>query len=206
VIHLTVGVTGHRDLPDGDHSEIESRVETFFRKLQKTFPDLPLQLITALAEGADQLVARVALNLDIPVVVILPMERSDYERDFGSSESRFAFRTLLKQARQVITLPQVSPAEPGMELENRQRQYAQLGIFVSNHCQILLALWDGKEGTALGGTGQVVRYHLTAVMEGFEEEVSPAALLAENENDLVYHIVCARDRPDGDPGSEFTLH
>jgi hypothetical protein len=74
-------------------------------------------------------------------------------------------------------------------------------VFISNHCQILLALWDGKDNDSLGGTAQVVRYHLTAVMPGFEDEAPPASLLGDNENDLCYHIVTSRDRPDGDPAA-----
>jgi hypothetical protein len=46
-----------------------------------------------------------------------------------------------------------------------------------------------------------VRFHLTALMPGFEADSSPAGLLAENENDLVYHVVCSRDRPGGAPAA-----
>lgn len=202
VIALNVGITGHRDLRPQDVAEIEVQVRTFYQDLRDSFPDLRLQLLTALAEGADQLAARVALSMDIPIVVVLPMEQSDYERDFGSVEAVTVFRSILAEAAQVINLPRAPVLKSGDDHDERrarERQYAQLGIFVSNHCQVLLALWDGKPGTALGGTGQVVHYHLTAVMEGFEEETSAATLLAENENDLVYHIVCPRDRPGGEP-------
>jgi hypothetical protein len=206
VISLNIGVTGHRDLRPQDVATIEAHVRSFYQGLQESFPDLPLQLLTALAEGADQLAARVALSMGIPIVAVLPMEQSDYEKDFGSPEAVAEFRSFLVDAAQVITLPRAPASQahgdPGGK-PARERQYAQLGIFVSNHCQVLLALWDGKPGTALGGTGQVVHYHLTAVMEGFEEETSPATLLAENENDLVYHIVCPRDRPGGEPGARY---
>jgi len=204
LIPLNIGITGHRDLRPQDVAAIESQVRSFCQDLRESFPDLPLQLLTALAEGADQLAARVALSMDIPLLVVLPMEQPDYERDFGSGEAIADFRSLLAQAAQVITLPGAPVLQTsGVHDERRvrERQYAQLGIFVSNHCQVLLALWDGKPGTALGGTGQVVHYHLTAVMEGFEEETSAATLLAENENDLVCHIVCPRDRPGGEPAA-----
>jgi hypothetical protein len=203
VVHLNVGLTGHRDLRGQDIEAIEQRVRSFWQGLRDGFPDLPLQLLTGLAEGADQLAARVALSMDIPIVAVLPMEQAEYERDFVSPEATAVFRSLLAQADRVITLPRAPASHPedAGEQRARERQYAQLGIFVSNHCQVLLALWDGKPGTALGGTGQVVHYHLTAVMEGFEEETSAATLLAENENDLVYHVVCPRDRPGGEPRS-----
>ena len=200
VIHLTVGVTGHRDLPDQNLADIEQSVRAFFNQLKREFPGLPVQLLTALAEGADQLAARVALSMNIPVIAILPMEQSEYEQDFTSGQKQAAFRSLLQQSTEVISLPRARACHAGgTDVLDRERQYAQLGLFLSNHCHVLLALWDGKLGTALGGTGDVVNYHVTAMMEGFEEEPSAATLLAENENDLVYHVVCARDRPDGLP-------
>ena len=74
-----------------------------------------------------------------------------------------------------------------------------MGIFISNHSHVLLALWDGKPSPEVGGTASVVNYHLTAVMPGFSEAEDSPNLLADNENDLVYHIVCSRNRPDGQP-------
>ena len=201
-LRLCVGVTAHRDLLDEETAAIEASVEALFKQLSTAFPDLPLELLTPLAEGGDQLAARVALRLGLPIVAVLPMEQSEYEKDFADAGSLAEFRSLLGQAEQVIWLPPApGNGEPPFTAAARDIQYAQLGVFVSNHCQVLLALWDGKPGSKLGGTGQVVNFHLTAVMPGFEADSSPASLLAENENDLVYHIVCSRDRADGEPAA-----
>jgi len=201
VLSLCVGVTAHRDLVAAEIPTIEASVGAFFRGLMEDFPDLPLRLLTPLAEGGDQLAARVAISQGIPFVAILPMQQQEYERDFTSATALSEFRTLLSAATQVITLPPASAdghsRGPDGEAE-RARQYAQVGVFLSNHCQVLLALWDGKPGIELGGTGQVVHYHLTAVMEGFQADSSHASLLADNENDLVHHVVCSRNRPGGD--------
>jgi len=155
-----------------------------------------------MAEGGDQLVARVALEMGVELVAVLPMRQEEYERDFESATALAEFRSLAARAGQVICLPDA----PGLEgvtitgdAAKRDRQYAQAGLFVSNHCQILLAMWDGKPLHKIGGTAQVVRYHLTAVMDGFEDQPSSAHLLADNENDLAFHIVCSRDRPGGAP-------
>ena len=192
---LTIGVTGHRDLVEDERPALESRVRHHVDYLTKTFPDLELELLTALAEGADRLVASVAVELGIPIIAVLPLAPVDYERDFESPESLAEFRYLLSQAGQTIQLPDVA----GHAQNNRDNQYAQLGVFISNHCEVLLALWDGKTSAALGGTADVVHYHVTGVMEGYEGDLSPARLLADNENDLVHHIVCSRDRPGGSP-------
>jgi len=198
-LRLCVAVTAHRDLLKDEVPAIEARVEACFRELMSGFPELPLTLLTPLASGGDQLAARVAHRMGLPFLAVLPMELGEYEKDFDDATTLADFRALLNKAEEVLCLPRISAetTEPFGE-RHRQVQYAQLGVFLSNHCQVLLALWDGKAGSRLGGTAQVVQYHLTAVMPGFHADTSPGSLLADNENDLVHHIVCSRDRPDGD--------
>jgi len=199
-IRLCIGVTAHRDLVADELGAVKAAVEALFRELQRAYPDLSLELLTPLAEGGDQLAARVALSMGLPIVAVLPMAQAEYEKDFEDAESLAEFRSLLGRAERVIQLPTApGNGEPPFTGTARNIQYAQLGVFVSNHCQVLLALWDGKPCSKLGGTGQVVDFHLTAVMPGFEADSSPASLLADNENDLVYHVVCSRDRTDGQP-------
>ena len=204
-LNLYVGVTAHRDLVPGEIPGIEKRVSAFLGELRRKFSGLSLHLITPLAEGGDQLAARVALEMDIPIVAVLPMEQSDYEQDFNTDQSLAQFRDLLAASSEVIVMP---PTRRNEEMQasgyssDRQAQYAQLGIFVSNHCQILLAIWDGKDGEFPGGTGNVLHYHLTGVLEGFAD-VRAADLLANNENDLAYHVVCSRERVDGSPAADL---
>ena len=198
-MHLTIGVTGHRDLLKAEIPVLKRLVRDFFLQLKSEFPDLKLQLITPLAEGSDRLVADVAMELGMDLIVPLPMPQADYEKDFSSDAAVTVFRETLKRAR-VIHLRRLSETG-GQSLgsDDRDRQYAQLGIFISNHSQILLALWDGKPSKAIGGTASVVNYHLTAVMPGSSIAEDSPNLLADNENDLAYHIVCSRDRPNGEP-------
>jgi hypothetical protein len=193
-MRLTIGVTGHRDLVEQEWPALEHRVRALFDGLQADFPDLDLELLTALAEGADRLVAKVAIELGIPVIAVMPMDQAVYEKDFETRESLEDFRFLLARTEKTIQLPD-APWSPEFD---RDSQYAQLGVFISNHCEVLLALWDGKPSAALGGTAHVVQYHISGVMEGYGGDLSPARLLADNENDLVHHVVCSRDRADGE--------
>jgi hypothetical protein len=198
---LTIGVTGHRDLVKDEMPALRDQVRAFFIDLDNEFPGLELQLISPLAEGSDQLVAEVAVELGLALIVVLPMSQREYEKDFTSPESLQRFRSLLGHA-EVIDLPVAEDssaeaiASPGSA---RDLQYTQMGVFISNHCQVLLALWDGKPGTETGGTAGVVNYHLTAVMPGYSIAEESPNLLADNENDLAYHIVVSRDRPEGGP-------
>jgi len=182
---------------------LKEKVREFFQQLKTEFPHLDLQLITPMAEGSDRLVADIALEMGLKLIVPLPMAQADYERDFISPAAIETFRDSLQNAR-VINLRTVPEAQGQPMTEAvRDRQYAQLGIFISNHSHILLALWDGKSSDATGGTSSVVNYHLTGVMPGYSVEDDSPNLLAENENDLVYHITCSRNRPGGQPREDL---
>ena len=173
---LSIGLTAHRDLLPEQEPALRAAVRDFFARLQQDFPQLPLRLISALAEGGDQLVAEEALALGIELVVPLPMAQSEYERDFNEPETLARFRHLLAQARvRVLPLaPGLSSEQIAIRGEHRNRQYAQLGMFVSSHCQLLLALWDGTASDATGGTAQVVEFHIRNVMPSLSiEQVAP---------------------------------
>ena len=174
-----------------------------FVDLIERYPDLRLSVMSPLAEGADLLVAEVAVDLGVDLVVPLPMPKDLYLQDFTTADSRERFEALCGRAKEVFELPPVvGPArEKGQEAgPDRDQQYAQLGVFLSAHCHILLAIWDGKPAVHLGGTAQVVRFHHDDLMPGYTPTtVAPQQMLVDDESDLVYHVVCSRDRANGEP-------
>lgn len=175
----------------------------FLSAMQRDYPDRRLRVMSPLAEGADRLVAEVALELGIELVVPMPMPKDLYITDFQSADSRAQFESLCGRASEIQELPiaqgnsAAGIAEPGQQ---RSRQYAQLGVFLCAHCHILLAVWDGKLAGELGGTGQVVKFHHDDIMPGYSQKtVATQQMLVDDESDLVYHIVASRNRPDGAP-------
>lgn len=160
--------------------------------------------MSALAEGADRLVAEEALALGLELVVPLPMARRHYVEDFETGGSLAEFDALASKATELYELPLadgVTAEDLAHSAGARSRQYAQLGIFLCAHCHILLALWDGKPSSRLGGTAQVVRFHHDDIMPGYTpKSFTSQQTLVDDESDLVYHIVCSRMRPDGAPG------
>ena len=200
---LVIGVTGHRDLRPDEMPEIRQRVRELFVNLQERFPTRKLRLLSPLAEGADRLVANVGMELGMELAVVMPMPRGIYHTEFSSEESVAEFDTLYAQANDVFELPIArngtveSISQPGRA---RDLQYAQSGVFLSAHCHILLALWDGKTSGQLGGTAQVVRFHHHDIMPGYTTRtVATQQMLIDDESDLIYHIVCSREGPDGAP-------
>jgi hypothetical protein len=199
-IPLVIGVTGHRDLVPEECAIIKERVKNFFLQLQQDYPQLPLLIMTPLAEGADRLAAEVAHELDIPTVILLPMPRQIYQSDFRG-DSLIEFHSLMEHS-EVVELPLLpgvdrdQVANPGRD---RDRQYARLGAYLAAHSHILLAIWDGKPSSAPGGTGHVIQFHLNDVIDLLAEGQHRSPIdFSEDESDLIYHVVCSR-REDGPP-------
>jgi hypothetical protein len=92
------GVSGHRDLVPSNVEELRAQIGIVFDRFRLAYPDLGYELLSPLAEGADRAAAEVALNCGIRLIVPLPMEQREYERDFATSESVAEFRQLLARA------------------------------------------------------------------------------------------------------------
>src|SRR5690349_11673959 len=192
---LVIGVTSHRDLPPGDTEAIRVRVRTFLEQLRQSFPGLPLVVLSALAEGGDRLVAEEGLRLGARLIAPLPLPHALYVEDFADTASRRDFEALCAQA-ETIVLP-TRQGHTHHEISNpgdaRDRQYAQAGVYIASHCHILLAIWDGQPSDRLGGTAQIVRYHLTGTLPGPPgQERDPRHILGAGDERLLFHIRCGR--------------
>lgn len=202
---LVIGVTGHRNLRDAELPRLQAQVRLFFEGLRRDFPDLQLSLLSPLAAGADQLVTGVAMAMDIPVIAVLPVPAETYRDDFDNAETLAEFERQLA-ASSVLELEIINAGNPIAALQAgpaRDLQYAQAGIFTSSHCHILLALWDGTENGYLGGTAQVVEFHLHGSMPGAIDRRRDSVMsLGMQEDTLVFHIPAGRqssfDDFDGD--------
>jgi hypothetical protein len=141
-----IGVIGHRILADPDR--ISAAIVDALDKIMKAFPEGSLRIISSLAEGADRLVAYQILKYpDARLTAVLPLLRSDYMNDFHSTESRSEFLNLLDRADTVIELPSSG---------SREKAYETAGWYVLDHCQVLIAVWDGCDSQGQGGTGDLV--------------------------------------------------
>ncbi|HEY5646300.1 MAG TPA: hypothetical protein VIS76_10175 [Pseudomonadales bacterium] len=193
-VPLVVGVTGHRDLRGEEEGFIKDRVRAFFDVLVTQFPDLPLLVLTPLAEGADRIAAEVARERGIPLVVLLPMPENLYQSDFqGESLAEFQAMRRLGECIELPLLPGLEESDVRAPGAGRDRQYAQLGAYLAAHSHILLAIWDGKPSSAPGGTGHVIKFHQHDIIDLIAEGQQRSPIdFTEDESDLVYHIVCSR--------------
>ena len=204
---LVIAVTGHRDLVDAELESIRETTRTLFEDLGKRFPSNRLTLMSPLAEGADQLVAEVAIELGLDLIVPMPKPMEEYVKDFEEKDVREKFDSLREKASHVFEVQgEIPPAPAGIDPDEWEYNYpyAQLGIFLCGHCHILLALWDGKHSTQMGGTAQVIQFHHDDIMDGVTAKtVASQELLIDDESDLVFHIVCSRRSDSSGPNPEL---
>lgn len=145
---MKVGVTGHRILMEID--KINTGIRKALEEIMNASGGEPPTLLTALAEGADRLVAEAVR--EIPgsrVIAVIPFELADYATDFGpeGTDSRREFDSLLKTADEVVQLPSAPTRNEG---------YENGGNYVVDDSDALIAVWDGQEAQGQGGTGEIV--------------------------------------------------
>jgi Protein of unknown function (DUF4231) len=163
---LRIGVTGHRPnrLAEADKALLRTRirevlalvckaVQDGLSAIESTYASGPpiIRLISPLAEGADRIVAQEALEMGFELQCPLPFDRTEYEKDFDTPESRDAYHVMLAKATAVLEL------DGSRETVRREQEaYEAVGRMVLRQCDVLIAIWDGKEAEAKGGTGQIV--------------------------------------------------
>jgi hypothetical protein len=205
---LVIGITGHRDLRDEDIRALEAKVREILQEIRARYLHTPLILLSPLADGADRLAARVAIALGVRLIVPLPMTPELYLQDFSTPASRAEFEALLQQAEATLVLPLVAGntlAGIQESVEQRDRQYALVGAYVADRCQILIALWDGVPTAAEGGTSGIVGFKLEGIPLVYAPPHERRSRLDTPENGPVYQIVTPRKSNPETDGAPFAL-
>lgn len=161
---LRIGVTGHRTvtLPPVQLKRLRDTIEGAFVALEQGTIDMQdgvdghrhgLQVISALAEGADRLVADIGLANGAALVALLPFPRATYMQDFPKEESKREFARLLADATDIIELDGGT-----ISTESRNAAYSAVGQAVVARSDLMFALWDGRPPNGPGGTSEIVDY------------------------------------------------
>jgi len=162
---LTIGVTGHRELNKVDDLRIS--IKNVIDKILNHFSQLPktkitLRVLSPLAEGADRLVAEeVLIYENSELAVVLPVTVEECIEEFSSEESRNKFRDLISKAQNTYTLnekPLKSIYPDDLLLDGKKQAFEDVGRYVVNHSDVLIALWDKEPAHGKGGTAEVIEF------------------------------------------------
>lgn len=203
---ITIGITGHRDVREQDIPRLEEAIHKVLDDIALRCPSSPLYFISALAEGADRIAAKIALAKGLKLISPLPMRREIYEKDFSDDGSRKEFETLLNLSEQWFELPLLADINEEDILEYneaRDKQYAYVGAYIARYSHLVIALWDGDPQELVGGTSYVVGFKLRGITPPY---VARQGRFEPEEVGTVYHIVTPRKSHPVPKDSPGTIH
>ncbi len=136
---MRVGVTGHSNLA-------LDAVPVVQAELRRVLVERPgIVGVTCLARGADQVFARVVLDLGGQIEVVLPA--ADYRDRKVKPDNAADFDDLIAKAAAVETMP--------YDRSNREA-YLAASEHVLSTVDAMVAVWDGGPSGGTGGTADVV--------------------------------------------------
>ncbi|MFF7877208.1 hypothetical protein ACIG0A_28150 [Streptomyces californicus] len=140
-----IGVTGHRSIPAEARPHVLAGLRAAFRGRERA-----THALSSLAVGADQLFADLALARGAELTAVIPS--GDYEACFESAADLARYRALKARAVREVRLDFPHSTDEA---------YYAAGAYIADHCDLLLAVWDGLPARGLGGTGDIVTYART---------------------------------------------
>ena len=164
-VALSIGVIGHRPdrLPESGAKHVADEIERVLDLItakvlashndgrsREIFSDAApsLRIVSALAEGADRMVARAGMARQMTLDVVLPFTKTEYASDFQTDASKAEFNELLGASHAVLALPG--------DRQDVGKSYEAAGLTLLDQSDIVIAVWDGSESRGRGGTPALV--------------------------------------------------
>lgn len=138
---MRIGITGHSNLT----TAATTLVTDALRDALSAHRGSNLVGVTCLARGADQIFARVVLELGGAVEVVLPA--ADHRERKVKPDNAADFDALIDAAHLVRTMP--------FDTSDRSA-YMAASEHVLSTAEAIVAVWDGAPSAGSGGTGDVV--------------------------------------------------
>ena len=137
-----VAGTGHRPNKLGGYSDAVFSLLVRLATMALTAAK-PKKVISGMALGWDMALAEAAVRLGIPFIAAIPHTN---QAGKWPKKSQERYNKLLEKAERVEDISRGLPYHPSfMQARN---------VWMTDHCDLLLALWDGSSG----GTGNCVEY------------------------------------------------
>lgn len=136
-----VGITGHSNLTDGSMDLVRRELLEELRPWANGLVGL-----TCLGRGADQAFADAVLELGGALEIVIPA--TDYFSKIPDPASRERCAAYLDAAASTVTMPHESSGPAA---------YLSASQHLVDHCDLLLAVWDGSPA-GNGGTADAVAY------------------------------------------------
>jgi hypothetical protein len=153
-----IGVVGHRNIVEESKEDASNHFEKILKRYKTKYPNTPILVVTSLAEGADQLIAEVAIKVEgVFLGVLIPMSIEKYLETFSSDSAREEFNKFCAKAIFV------RDTSIDMVYEDNSDAFRSNTRELSNNADLLIALWDGIASNQVGGTSDTLYYKLKKI-------------------------------------------
>lgn len=218
---LYICTAGHCRLDEAELAEgsrTRREVSEFFRQLAAKWTrsskgsPAPIVVFSCLAEGADFLIAEELIKVrdadkssPLRLAAVLPYEKGEFEASFEFSNSQRTFRDLYARANIRMAMPNQPKNQAMTNEEWIENQHRNLARYFAENSAILLALWDGKETTARGGTFDIVNLKINGIHSANEltEDMDSGNILPNQPIGTIFQIQTARRGETVEQGTFF---
>jgi uncharacterized membrane protein len=149
---IKIAITGHRFIENED--VVKQQLAKTVEKIIDDNNGKGIEAYSCLALGADSFFADVAFNNKLPLTAILPFKEKEYLKDFSYNSEKKKLKEYLKKCKTITVFANTLPTTQQV----RNEMYLAAGKKLVDNCDILIALWDGKDAIGTGGTGDIVDY------------------------------------------------
>ena len=196
---IILSVTGHWNVNPDYYNHIESNLRGLLSNLRKSYPYTRIVLISALDEGMDMFVSRIALDEGAFVAPVFPMDFYTY-MDARPGRDISAVDEILAHERCF------DPYVLNLDMEDPD-SFRFLAIELIIHSHIMVSVWDGEDGKYNGGAFDTTDMALHGIPPDLKMRYS--ARFSKNcESDRfsffdmpddcpVFWIECDRNEPEG---------
>jgi len=167
-----IGISGHRDLKKSEISQYKKKIENILRDKIEQYDNMEVYVLTPLAQGADQLVAKVAQELGLRYEVLLPMPVELYKKDFSQEGYEVFYELYINAVGSTVT-----PLPLGTDMEEildygvkRDKQYLKVGQEVVDKSDFMIFLWDRVVNHKVGGTADIFDYAKNKYADKFNQK------------------------------------
>ena len=151
---LRIGISGKRAIEKEERDKVYREIRTTIKHLLHEHGAASFIGVSALAYGADTLFAEVVTReFEMPVEVILPFDRTEYEKDFAGEDLE-TFGRLMRHAGAHTVVTREIPADDAA----RNAAYFAVGKKIVDECDEMVIVWDGLQPGGIGGTAEIIGY------------------------------------------------
>lgn len=145
---LSIGITGHINLDPQQTEKLEQAIDEAICYIEQQFAEHYITIYSTLATETERLAVRQLLERKAArLIAILPLPQNEYLNVFGPSDD-YRLDSQGAELRKEIKYWLSEKAIEKIEMPpspTRRAAYLKAGCYIAEHCDVLIAIWDGSE-------------------------------------------------------------